>query len=88
VEARNLLPPTSTGFLLVLHFDLEHGGDMFVRNVGLSPIVTAVRTSNPAPVIIISDCLNLPKPVEGKEGVGKVKEGRETNCQDLRVPGQ
>jgi hypothetical protein len=40
--ARNLLPPSSTGFLLALHFDLEHGGDMFVRNVRLSPIVDPI----------------------------------------------
>jgi hypothetical protein len=31
------LPPASVGFLLGSFFDPEYGGDMFLRNVGLSP---------------------------------------------------
>jgi hypothetical protein len=53
------LPPASASFLLDLHFDLDDGGDMFFRNVWLSPnctalqarrlrfIVTAVRAQDP-----------------------------------------
>jgi hypothetical protein len=31
------LPPASVGFLLDLFFDPKDGGDIFLRNVGLSP---------------------------------------------------
>jgi hypothetical protein len=36
------LPPSSTDFFLALLFDPEDGGDLFSRNVGLSPSYTAI----------------------------------------------
>jgi hypothetical protein len=36
------LPAASAGFLLGLAFDSEDEGDMFFRNVGLSPNYTAL----------------------------------------------
>jgi hypothetical protein len=37
------LQPASAGFLLGIHFDPEDGGDMFLRNIGLSPIYAALQ---------------------------------------------
>jgi hypothetical protein len=53
------LPPVHADFLLVLLFDLEYGGDVFIGNIGLPElhcitvqksellVVTSMRTSNP-----------------------------------------
>jgi hypothetical protein len=48
-------------FLLGVFLDPEDGGDMFLRNVGglstdytaLCPTATAVRTSNPAYIVLV-----------------------------------
>jgi hypothetical protein len=37
-------PPASAGFLLVLHFKVEHEGDMFLRNVRFSPNHTVLQS--------------------------------------------
>jgi hypothetical protein len=41
------LPPVSTFFLLGLPLDLEYGGDMFLRNVGLSPNCMVLQSKRP-----------------------------------------
>jgi hypothetical protein len=41
------LPPASAVLLLGLFFGPEDGGDMFIRNVGLSPIYTASQPRRP-----------------------------------------
>jgi hypothetical protein len=40
-------PPIYTGFLCGLLFDLEDGGEMFLRNVGLSPNYAASQPKTP-----------------------------------------
>jgi hypothetical protein len=39
------LLPTFSGFLLDLLFDHEDGGDLFFRNIGLSPYMALKPTS-------------------------------------------
>jgi hypothetical protein len=39
--------PASAGFMLVLLFDPEVAGDIFSRNVGLSPNYTALQPRRP-----------------------------------------
>jgi hypothetical protein len=41
------LPPSAT-YLLGLHFDREDGGDILLRNVGLSPNYTALLRLHPS----------------------------------------
>jgi hypothetical protein len=40
-------PPVSAGFLLDLFFDPENGGDMLLRNIGLSLSYTAIQLRTP-----------------------------------------
>jgi hypothetical protein len=42
------LSPVSAGFLLGLLFDPEEGGDMFLRNIEISPTYTAVTPKRQA----------------------------------------
>jgi hypothetical protein len=39
--------PPFTGFFFGVFFDPENGGDMFLRNVGLSPNYTALKPITP-----------------------------------------
>jgi hypothetical protein len=45
-QAECSLPSASADFLLGLIFDLEDGGDMFLRKIGLSPNYVALNAED------------------------------------------
>jgi hypothetical protein len=47
------LPPASGGLLLSLLFDPDYGGDMFLRNVGLSPNYKELQSRRPLLLTLI-----------------------------------
>jgi hypothetical protein len=50
------LLPAFVGFLLGLLFDPEDEGDMFLRNIGLSPYYTALQARRPYSSGGVFDC--------------------------------